>query len=101
MVTAPPPRPIWVGDTFETIGLDIPSPKDKIKIESQARFELYHLPIAPKNESHFIMVGAMFLFEDSRIGARQKETAGERPLDQAIYTGLDTETLDDEAPDHQ
>ena len=33
MVTAPPPRPIWVGDTFETIGLEIPSPKDKIKIE--------------------------------------------------------------------
>ena len=41
----------------------------------------------------------MFLFDDSSDGARQKETAGERLLDHAIYTIQDMETLGDEAPD--
>ena len=41
----------------------------------------------------------MFLLDDSSGGARQKETAGERLLDPAIYTFQDRETLGHEAPD--
>ena len=46
------------------------------------------------------MPGAMFPLDDSSGGARQKETAGERLLDHAIYTLQDRETLGHEAP-HQ
>ena len=47
------------------------------------------------------MPGAMFLLDDSSNGARQKETAGEGPLEHAIYTAQDSETLDHDEVDHQ
>ena len=47
------------------------------------------------------MPGAMFLFEDSSVGARQKETAGEGPLEHAIYTSQDRATLDHDEANHQ
>ena len=80
------------------MGLVVPSPKDKSKSYSYKReYKFYHLPIAPKKESHFIMPGAMFPIE-SNIGARRKETADEGPLVHAIYTTRVRETLDhDEA----
>ena len=43
----------------------------------------------------------MFLLDDSSNGARQKETAGEGPLEQAIYTAQVSETLDYDEADHQ
>ena len=43
----------------------------------------------------------MFLLDDSSYGARQKETAGEGPLELAIYTAKDSETLDHDEVDHQ